>query len=103
MDPKFKKGFVHTGTNTFSGSNNIATLGDALKELGSCHGCGCNEKEGYWTQTDILTDQVVLMFVANGTVKAVADTTDNRALFRACCREREAGGATPSCTAINAL
>lgn len=100
MDPKFKKGFVHAGFNKVSGSNPINTLGDALAELSKCDGCGCNKTEGYWTSVDLSTNTLVLNFVWQGGVSSVPDTTANRALFRACCREREAGGAIPSCEAL---
>lgn len=62
-NPKFKQGFVHTGTNKKSGSNNIGSLAEALEELAKCDHCGCNSCLGHFTFLNVQTGTVMAVYV----------------------------------------
>lgn len=79
----------------------VEGLGEALEIRSECSPCGCNEHLGFFTLQDIATDELYLVSIVNGALSLNLDTAANRTLYADCCRERAAGGATPSCDQLD--
>lgn len=98
-DVKFGHGYAWRVKNGGK-RENVEGLGEALEIRSECSPCGCNEHLGFFTLQDIVTDDLYLVSVGSGALVVNQDTPANRTLFADCCREREAGGATPSCDTL---
>lgn len=79
----------------------VAGLQEALKEEAKCFACGCDETQGFFTMKDLATENIHMVFLYDGALLQVEDTSANRSLFANCCTERESG--TLDGTACQAL
>ena len=79
-------GSVVTGNN-----KPVKTFDEAQRVIAECGPCGCDDRLGYFTMTDLDDDTVYMIFFHNGGLLYLENTAANRTLFAECCAERAAG------------